>query len=63
MHDEMQHRLREWALARGLPLVDAIELLDPHRHLMVSWVHLHPEANTMVAEAFAAEILESICPR
>jgi lysophospholipase L1-like esterase len=57
-HDRLMRDLRTWAASNGVDLVDVIELLDADRHLLVSWVHLHPEANRRVAEAFAERILE-----
>jgi hypothetical protein len=57
-HDRLMRDLRTWAVSHGVDLVDVIELLDADRHLLLSWVHLHPEANRRVAEAFAERILE-----
>jgi len=63
LHDKLQSDLKEWVLKEGLPLVDIIEVLDNDRHLLPSWVHLNAQANTMVADAFAEEILERKCER
>jgi len=49
----LMKRLREWVEEEEVPLVDVIRALDGRRHLMASYVHLTPEANQIVAEAFA----------
>lgn len=61
VHVRMQDDLRGWALDRGLGLVDIIDILDQRRHLLLSWVHLHRDANQIVADALAVEILEHSC--
>jgi len=60
IHARLMHDLREWARTHDVDLVDLIAVLDQRRDLLVSWVHLYPEANRMVAEALAAEILEHV---
>ena len=52
--------LKNWVSAENVPLVDIIGQLDNDRDVLVSWVHLSPEGNRMVAEAFSEEILERI---
>lgn len=53
IHSRLMADERTWAAQRDVPLVDVVELLDPRRDLLLSWVHLHPEANLEVARALA----------
>ena len=53
IHESLMDGLKDLAQERGLPFVDIIKELDQHRHLLLSWVHLHPEANQIVAKALA----------
>ncbi len=61
IHARLMADLREWATANAVDWVDMIEVLDLHRHYMLSWVHLHPKANRMIADAFATKILTACC--
>lgn len=61
IHEQMMDELRGWAKDKGVPLVDIIALLDDRRDLLLSWVHLHPEANARIAEALAKPILKLFC--
>ncbi|UCE85823.1 MAG: hypothetical protein JSU66_16085 [Deltaproteobacteria bacterium] len=58
IHNRLMRDLRSWAARRDVTLVDVIEILDADRDLLLSWVHLHPDANRRVADAFATRILE-----
>ena len=62
VHDRLMRDLEGWARRERLPFVDIIGLLDQERHHLVSWVHLDPYANRLVASAFADEILRHTCP-
>jgi len=57
VHSHLTVDLRAWAAAHDVELVDVIGLLDQRRDLLVSWVHLAPEANRVIADALAAQIL------
>ena len=57
VHAIMMKNLESWAQANRVPFVDVIGRLDNDRDVLVSWVHLSPRGNGMVAEAFADEIL------
>ncbi len=59
-HHRMMRDLESWALDEGGPYADVIEALDERRDCLVSWVHLSPEGNRMVAEALAGEILSRV---
>lgn len=60
VHADINRQLREWARAAGVPLLDFVEVLDAagRRDLMLSWVHLDPLANHMLATALAERIFE-----
>lgn len=58
MHAVLMKDLATFAKSKQLPFVDVIARLDQDRDVMVSWVHLSPRGNRMVAEAFADEILK-----
>jgi lysophospholipase L1-like esterase len=60
VHADINRQLRAWATASGTPLVDFVQILDAagRRDLLLSWVHLDPLANQMLAEALADRIFE-----
>lgn len=60
-HVRLMRDLETWARERGIPFVDAIAALDGDRDVLLSWVHLSPEGNRMLAEAFADAILPLTC--
>jgi hypothetical protein len=57
VHTHLMEALRTWAAANDVELVDALALLDERRDLLVSWVHLHPDANRVIANALAERIV------
>lgn len=61
-HSVLMEDLRKWTRDGGIPLVDVIRVLDPRRDVLLSWVHLTPEGNRMIARALAAEIGRHIAP-
>jgi lysophospholipase L1-like esterase len=60
VHGEIMSELRDWAHANDVPLADALDALDHDRHTLLSWVHLNPEGNRIVADTFASVILSSL---
>jgi lysophospholipase L1-like esterase len=50
-----------WARAHEVPFVDLVAALDRDRDVLVSWVHLNPRGNRMIAEAYAEQILRRTC--
>jgi lysophospholipase L1-like esterase len=62
IHDQIMRDLESWASQNQVPFVDIIDLLDDDRQLLLSWVHLHADANRKIAEAFANVILKEKCP-
>lgn len=63
MHERLMDGLARWANERGVPLVDVIGALDRDRQHLLSWVHLHPDANRVIAEKLAEPILAKHCPQ
>ncbi len=60
VHGQMMEALRGWTQANQVPFVDIIEALDRDRHLLLSYVHLHPEANRMIAARLAEVIVDQL---
>ena len=58
IHSVLMKKLENWAKANQVPFVDVIGRLDHDRDVLVSWVHLSPRGNHMVAEALAEEVLK-----
>jgi lysophospholipase L1-like esterase len=56
-HAALMEGERNWARANHVPIVDGIEVLDPDRSVLLSWVHLSPKGNQRLADALAGEIL------
>jgi lysophospholipase L1-like esterase len=63
VHQRLMTDLEAWAQREKLAFVDVIGALDQDRHHLLSWVHLHPEANRVVARKLADEILRQTCRR
>ncbi|NIO29579.1 MAG: hypothetical protein GTO29_13610 [Candidatus Latescibacteria bacterium] len=62
-HNIFMNDLREWAKVNNVPYVDLIAATDQHRDCLVSWVHLNPEGNRIVAEALAGAILARVAQK
>ena len=62
VHARIMDAVEAWARERGVSFVDVIALLDEERHHLLSYVHLDPYANGVIASAFADEILAHHCP-
>ena len=60
-HDTLMHDLRHWAGEKSVPVVDGIAALDHDRDVLVSWVHLNPKGNHILAGAIANGILPLAC--
>lgn len=57
VHSRVNDAVRTWAQAHSVPLVDGIALLDRQRDFLLTWVHLAPPANKVLAKAIAATIV------
>ena len=60
-HQSIMNATRKWAEEKKVPLVDIINALDEHRNYLLTWVHLHPDGNKIVAANFAREIMDRTC--
>ncbi len=61
-HSVIMRDLRDWVIRRNVPFVDAIAALDRDRDTLMSWVHLNPKGNRLIARALSQEILKHTCP-
>lgn len=61
VHQNMMNMLENWAAENDVPFVDYISALDDRRDLLVSWVHLHPDANTVLAKSLTLPLLSEFC--
>jgi lysophospholipase L1-like esterase len=62
IHNVLMQDLRTWTDRNDIELVDMIKVLNKHRDYLLTWVHLHPKANQMIADALAETILRQACP-
>ena len=62
VHAELMDGEARWSAAHEVPFVDLIHALDQRRDVLVSWVHLLPEGNRIIADELAAPILARACP-
>lgn len=60
VHSILMRDLGIWASENNIPFVDVIEALDQNRDTLLTYVHLSPRGNRMVAEEFAGKILENV---
>ncbi|HYC55347.1 MAG TPA: SGNH/GDSL hydrolase family protein [Candidatus Binatia bacterium] len=62
IHEPVITAGERWARENGVPVVDVVEALDRDRDTLVSWVHLNPRGNAIIADAYARTILAGACP-
>jgi lysophospholipase L1-like esterase len=62
IHCELNRGLKAWAEANAQAFVDVVALFDElkQRHHLVSWVHMSPHGNRLIAEALGDEILKAL---
>jgi lysophospholipase L1-like esterase len=60
-HQVLMKDLRSWATINQVPLADIIQVMDQRRDHLLSWVHLTPAGNRMIADVLAERILSHIC--
>ena len=63
VHERVLAAEQRWALENDVPFADVVAALDHDRDVLVSWVHLNPRGNAMIADTYAREILGRTCPR
>ena len=61
VHDRILAAEERWARDNAVPVADIVAALDRDRDVLVSWVHLNPRGNAMVADTYAREILNLTC--
>ncbi len=61
-HAQMMDALAAYARENDVAYVDGIGALDAERDVLLSWVHLSPHGNALLADALAREILARTCP-
>lgn len=61
VHNDLMSKLRQKTQEDGQSLIDIIAAMDDRRDYLVSWVHLDPDGNKLVAEEFAEAIFEATC--
>jgi hypothetical protein len=59
-HSLLTTNLENWATSNHVPFVDVQKLLDQDRDVLVSWVHLSPRGNRMIADALGKEIKQLV---
>ena len=60
-HGMMMQASQQWAKENNVPYVDGIAALDQDRDVLLSWVHLSPRGNRLLANAIAPTILKQTC--
>ena len=60
IHRKLMQDLENWAVKKGLPFVDIIELLDMERDHLISYVHLDAYANGIIAESFGSAVQQHL---
>ena len=61
VHERLLAAEVDWAHQKNVAVVDILRALDRERDVLVSWVHLSPRGNAMIAETWAEEILDRTC--
>ena len=65
LHGHLMDALRDWSDEEGVRLVDIVKLFDDagRRDCLLTWVHLSPEGNRMLAAELAEHILDELRAR
>jgi hypothetical protein len=62
-HSVLTTDLERWATSNRVPFVNVQKVLDQDRDVLMSWVHLSPRGNRMIADALAEEIRQLVDQR
>lgn len=62
-HSTLTTDLEQWATSNRVPFVNIQKVLDQDRDVLLSWVHLSPRGNRMIADALAKEITRWVGPQ
>lgn len=60
VHSTLTTDLEQWATSNHVPFVNIQKALDQDRDVLMSWVHLSPRGNRMIANALAEEIMRVV---
>lgn len=60
-HAILMDQLAQWAKKNKVVFVDGIRALDHDRSTLLSWVHLSPRGNRILAQELATAIYDNIC--
>lgn len=60
-HAALNKRIKGWASENQVIFVDVINALDQDRDTILSWVHLSPRGNRIIAREFANTIFNRLC--
>ena len=61
-HSVLTTDLEQWATSKHVPFVNVQKVLDQDRDVLMSWVHLSPRGNRMIADALSEEIRRLVDP-
>ena len=56
-HKVLNDDLEQWAIDNDVHFLDAVKILDQDRDTLLSWVHLSPRGNQIIAQSLAEKIL------
>ncbi|MBH0207042.1 MAG: hypothetical protein HP495_00615 [Nitrospira sp.] len=59
-HGVLTTDFERWAVSNHVPFVNIQKVLDQDRDVLMSWVHLSPRGNRMIADALAEEIVQLV---
>lgn len=59
-HKILMDDLKTWAESEHVPSLDVIATLDRDRDVLLSWVHVNPRGNKMIAAALSDKILDEL---
>ena len=62
-HDITMKNLEAFANKHNIRYVDHIQAMDSRRDYLLSWVHVAPDGNKIIAKGFVDEIFPSVCPK
>ncbi len=62
IHEQMMLALEKWAKENSVEFVDLIGALNQDRDGLLSWVHLTPASNRMIARALSDSLVRRFCP-
>ena len=61
VHDSIMRDVVAWSAREDVLLADVRRELDERRDTLLSWVHLNPEGNRIIASALSEIIYDNLC--